>query len=338
MKLIYTTLLLSALSCSAADYINYIRETHFLSDDPLERPVIEMHNDISNADTTMGKLGVLNKTVYDLYVLETAILKEHHLDTKTVYTDAPAAALSITSDDIKTDRPRTRADKPFYVTYTLKNLTPESELDNPRFNSVILQSESSDGKTTTEKLTKNTDLAKKVAYWPLDLMSTAETTRVDPTAVSGEIKFTINENRSRNADEFASQSILVLPKHKGTLRGLEAGEKYRTMPTITLDLVNMYPGSTAVLYVYKNDNPSNVKYISGNGKLLALKNDGITPTDSTHTVNDAKVFFADEVDEEGEWTLVWELTGTPWEDETIAKIPFTMLKTLKVRASITGEN
>ena len=329
MKLIYTTLLLSTLACSATEYINYIRESHFITGEEGETPHYEYHTDISNVDGARGKLGVLNKTVYDLFVIDSSNLtKEYVLDSKTVYTNAPSAELSIISDGPRTDEPRTRADKPFYVTFTVKSLTPESEIANPRYNSVVLMSETSNQRLTLSTISDNIT-ANTVRYMPLPLMGGS-----DPTQTSGSIQFTINENAEVDADEFASQDIKILPKHVGSFSGIESGKRYFTLPNAVLELANMYPGSTAISYLYKDNNPTEIIYISGNdgGQVLSPKGD------QTHSVTGHQIRSLDSyVTEKGNWTLVTILTETPWEDEIIDQVSFTKVTNIKVRANISTQ-
>ncbi len=324
MKLILTAMLLSSLACSATEYINYIRESHFITGVEGETPHYEYHTDIENTNDSIGKLGVLNKTVYDLYVLDKYDLtKEYNLDSKTVYTHAPAAELSIISDGPETSEPFTRADKPFYVTYTVKNLTPQSVIDNPRFNSVVLMSETSTQRLTLSTISENLT-AHTVKYFPQPLMGGS-----DATLTAGSIDFTINENANIDADEFASQDIQIIPKHTSSFTGPVAGEEYYTIPNVTLQLTNMYPGSTAILYVYPNDDPTDIRMIPANGQVTNPS------ANDPHTTEDLSVTGLDAlVDEGGDWTLVWMLTETPWTNELLHEVSFHKLIKLKVRANI----
>jgi hypothetical protein len=322
MKIIYTTLLLSTIASSASEYVNYIRESHFITGKPGEIPHYEYHTDIQNVDGAKGKLGVLNKTVYDLFVIDQNDLsKEYPLDSKTVYTHAPTAELSIISDGPATSEPFTRADKPFYVTYTVQNLTPISDIADPRFNSVVLMSETSNKRLTLSTI--DDDLkAKTVRYMPMPLMGGS-----DATKVSGSINFTINENAEIDADEFASQDVKILPKHVGSLSGIDSSERYFKVPDATFNISNMYPGSTARIYVYPNNNPSDertIKNILANQELTDIKDSVIANLDEL-------------IDEKGVWTLVAQLTETPWEDEMIDQVSFTKVTNLKVRGNISTQ-
>ncbi|MEO1857881.1 MAG: hypothetical protein ABGY95_11040 [Rubritalea sp.] len=323
MKTIYITLLVSSIACSAGEYANYIRESHFITGKPGETPHYEYHTDIENVDGAKGKLGVLNKTVYDLFVVETGNLsKEYSLDSKTVYTHAPSAELSIISDGPATSEPFTRADKPFYVTYTVQNLTPESDIADPRFNSVVLMSETSTKRLTLSTIDDNVQ-AKTVKYMPMPLMGGS-----DSTKVSGSINFTINENAEIDADEFASQEVKILPKHVGSLTGIDSSERYFKIPDATFNITNMYPDSTVRFYVYPDDNPSNettIKNIPVSQELTNIKDSIITGLDEYIVTK-------------GEWTLVAQLTETPWEDEIIDQISFTKVTNLKVRGNINTQN
>ncbi|WP_018970399.1 hypothetical protein [Rubritalea marina] len=308
-----------------AEYVDYIIETHYDAND-LQDGISIPHN-LSDLASITSQRPVVHKVIYELIAINPSDNADSYiLDTKTIYAEAPQAEVTIVSDSSATGIPRTRADQPFYVTYTVNNL---KEVEDTRLNSAILVYQTDAGKIFDEDITTNT-LAKTKSYNPMSLFTsgTAE-------SLSGSVVFSIVENDQSNTynDEFASQEILILPKHSGSMTGINDGETYTTLPTVSFTIQNVYPQATVQLRVFKSSEPNNYKAIESSATFLNPKDELLSPGElSSVALNDGYI------DSDGEWTVQWVHTSTAWGEEVVDEVQFTYKSTLNIRARISTSN
>lgn len=328
MKKIISTIIITSTVSSAVEYTNSLLETHFPDpNDPNGFITTELHANIANEDESPGKKGVAYETVYELWATQSDdISVEYKLDTKTVFTGGPAAEITITSADPYTLIPRTRADQPYTVTYSVSDLLSETETDDKRFTSTILYHQ---GKKANDSIVAGSAreindnvTAESTQHQPLSLFSGSS------TEVHGVITFSMNENVAVDADEFASQSITVLPKHTGSLEGIDEEKIYHTVPSVTINMHNLYPRGDAYLVVFKTSNKGDIEEyrIVQNSQLQNLTQElkSFDPL-TISTLNSV-------IDEKGEWTLQLRV-NTPFGDELVDEKQINKTGNIKINVN-----
>ena len=328
-----------------SDYTNYISETHYIKGQPDEDAVIELHTDITNEGNSLGKKGVIHKTVYDLYVIQTSVTpsEEHHLDAKTIFKDAPTGSVTIIGDGMLngnnnpyTPR-RTRADKPVMTKYTIKNLSSVAELDDPIYNAVRIFNQCTDRFWTTYSGTKvfwtyNSDrINENVTDHEIEYSSATDLTiEKDPTRVSETVTFNVSENLWFQADEFDSQDLTIFPKHTSSISGVTDGATYTTLPEVNFSVSNIYPDSVATFYVHPKGEPSEMKLF----KSRQIEN----PFESNvHSGGLTIEDLAEHVTEPGDWTYGAILESAFGTEHLKPTGTFTFRTQISVRGSFTTQ-
>ncbi|WP_018971006.1 hypothetical protein [Rubritalea marina] len=319
------TLLCSLATPTLAEYTDMIYETHYT--DTGDQDGISLTHDVDDRFSVTSERPIQHKAVFELVSINIEDPSDSYiLDTKTVYASAPQAEIAIVSDSTATGIPRTRADKPFYVTYSVKNL---QAVEDTRLNSAILVYQTTGGKVFDENITQNTS-AKEKSYSPMSLFSgeTAE-------SLHGTVTFSLVENNGTESynDEFANQEVLILPKHSGSISGIEEGETYSSLPSVQFDVANVYPQATMQVRLFKSDNPSNYKAIECGATFINPKDELMTPESLGATsLNNGYL------DSGGEWTLQWVHTSTAWGEEVVDQVSFNYQTSINVRSRISTSN
>jgi hypothetical protein len=148
------TIIIAGLMSSvmwAAEYTDYIIETHY--DETGAQDGVSLKHELTNLSSLTSQRPVLHKVIYELIAInDDDVTDSYILDTKTIYAEAPQAEITIVSDSSATGIPRTRADQPFYVTYSVNNL---QAVEDSRLNSAILVYQTDAGRTFDEDITAN---------------------------------------------------------------------------------------------------------------------------------------------------------------------------------------
>ncbi|WP_018970402.1 hypothetical protein [Rubritalea marina] len=304
-------LLASVLPCAASvDYVDEIWETHYDSDGN-EKPGTLRKHSLEDKVSITGEIGVTDKAVYELRSYnDSDITDAYILDTKTIYGFAPQAEVTILSDSSATGIPRTRADKPFYVTHTVNNIQTDSE--NPHLNSAVLVYATDSGKVFDKVITDNV-IAERREYTPSDLFGSS-----DYYNLEGEVTFYVVQNTTSTdstysyADEFDSQVVKVLPKVQGTLTGFDPEVTYSKLPTLTMNVKNVYPQASLQLRVHPEGDPDNYKVMNCAATFENLTDDLYTPEANITVTLDDELITSD-----GKWKFKWVHTSTAWGEEEI---------------------
>ena len=262
------------------------------------------------------------------------------LDSKYVGTYVPIAQLSITTGDPYAPIRRTRADQPFSVTVEMSELlTDPNAPDASRMVNFLhhVQSYGSgDGVNVnranatllgTEVLTQN---GFKTYSFTINQVPGANRAKI-----RGEERFSVFSLEDYQAPEsqLASQFVQIWPVADGAISGIEDGQLVRfKMPTITIQLNDLYPGSTTYTQVYKGPPVLGKEGINVPGG--AWTNGLNVPQNKPLVIDD----FAGVFDEggDGQWTLE-VITSTPFGLDRLAYVSFNLNRTIRFNGSITSQ-
>jgi hypothetical protein len=214
---------------------------------------------------------------FDLRTMSSAGV-EYPLDSAYVGTyKIPKPTVRIVSLDTSSEVPRTRADMPFEVVYSLADIDPASTMDVSKKviavhtgrsyglggNGIGLDRTTPPAEFGLWGLPKVLDANTPATADPLKneevtltdvpkiyhSIKTIDPAFVDATKVRGEERFSIY---SVFGAELAGATIQVWPVATGTIEGIEDGQtiKFR-MPQLTLTLTDLYPKSTTYLQAYR---------------------------------------------------------------------------------------
>lgn len=130
--------------------------------------------------------------------------------------------------------------------------------------------------------------------------------------------------------QLASKYIQIWPVATGEIAGIEDGQLIRTkMPALTCNVTDVYPGGTIYTQVYQG---APVLGTQGDRPSAQWRNGENFPQNKTITLS------SDDLDSplraDGMWTLEL-LTETPFGIDRLAKVTFTLKRSIKVNAAVT---
>jgi len=355
-KLLKQWVLPISLMCGIANavtYENFIVETHFDENGDEIAPVVfhEYLEDSGNIESG-NTLEDGHRLLFELIAVRTDQIEtdqsiknqggftEYRLGEQVVWGDSPQAEITITSEDPYTVNPRTRADKPLFVTYTVKNLLPlTDEMTDIKMAKALHVFKHAGNtfkiETVNENMTKEL-----VEYMPLDLI----TNRGDAYTTYGRVNFSMLEYLDENTfsqSDYDSASIKVLRKFKGTLTGVEEGETYNKLPTMQCIVENTYPDSECKILVFRGRIGNEVTIgdpftaaIQPTATITAAKN----LSNRSLTQEFSRTLAEDIVTKDGDWTLAFVHSTDQWGDELIDIKRFKYKTTLEVRSNISTSN
>jgi hypothetical protein len=259
------------------------------------------------------------------------------LSTQYVSAYTPIAQVTLRSADPYSVIPRTRADQPFYVDYTISGLL-SGATDPDASKSVTfyryVQSYGTGGTGIGIDRTQATMLTQVTLTGNGSQTFTYAVTSIpgaDRTKIRGEERFSIFSiaDSQGPASQLASQFIQVWPVADGSITGITNNQNIRfSLPTLTLTINDIYPDSQIYAQAYKG---SPVLGTSGNvlpGSALVVSDS--LPQSRVLILNNYESAFTDD----GLWTIEL-LTKTPFGIDRLAYVTFTLNRNIKVNGSIT---
>lgn len=275
---------------------------------------------------------------FELWTVKASPLTSYLLDTKFVGAYIPAASINIRSEDPYTTIPRTRADRPFWVDITVGGMTDVESAPEAAKKVQLLRHVQSYGTTgiglnvdrsqasllTTSYLTTN----------GLQTLSYAVTSvpGTDRSKVRGEERFSTFSlpDTISPQSQLASKYIQIWPVATGDIGGIVDGQLIRTkMPSLTCNVTDVYPSGTIYTQVYQG---GAVLGTVGDRPSAQWRNSENYPQNKTLTLS------SDDLDSplraDGTWTLEL-LTETPFGIDRLAKVTFTLKRSIKVNAAVT---
>lgn len=341
MKAILTRFLPAALGLvslasaqTAATYTNFIRQVQLPSGVQYDATVAATGEQLSPLEINPGGAR------FELWTVKSSPLTNYLLDTKYVGTYVPISQVSIRSEDPYTTIPRTRADRPFYVDYSVSGLLTGAT-DPVASKSVTLlryvQSYGAGGNgigidrsqaTLYSQASLTTNGAQTLTYTVNAIPGT------DRSKVRGEERFSIFsvEDYQAPASQLASQYIQVWPVADGTIAGITNGQLVRfQLPNLTLTINDIYPDARVYAQAY-----TGTARLGVSGSILpgsALIINDTTPQSRVLTLNKYDSVFT----QDGQWTVEL-LTSTPFGIDRLAYVTFTLNRTIKVNGTVTTIN
>lgn len=274
---------------------------------------------------------------FELWTVRSTPAASYLLDTRFVSAYAPAAEISITSEDPYQLIPRTRADRPFTVNISLNGLlTGSADPAAAKAVSLLRHVQSYGVKGSGEGIdrTQATLLtqselsqngARRLTY------SLTSVPSADRTQARGEERFSVFSlpDGSVPASQLASRYIQIWPVATGSIGGITPGSKLRVrMPQLTFTLNDLYPSSHTFAQIYKGDPVLGTQGTLISGSSLVLNEpaavDRVLLLSGYDTV----------VTGDGRWTIEL-LTTTPFGTDRLAHVTFDVDRTIELRGTFT---
>lgn len=323
-----------ATSQTVATYTNFIRQIQLPSGVQFDVSVTPTGEQLSALEINPGGAN------FELWTVRSSPLTSFLLDTKYVGTYVPISTVVIRSEDPYTTIPRTRADRPFYVDYTVSGLL-SGATDPVASKSVTLlrhvQSYGAGGTGIGLDRTQATLLsqASLTANGAQTLTYAVNSIPgADRSKVRGEERFSIFSvaDYQAPASQLASQYIQVWPVADGTIAGITNGQLVRfQLPNLTLTINDIYPDARVYAQAYAGAAQLGVTGAILPGSALII-NDTV-PQSRVLTLNKYDSVFT----QDGQWTIEL-LTSTPFGIDRLAFITFTLNRTIKVNGTVTTIN
>ena len=346
MKNLFLSLLLVAAPAAHAQstsgsYTNFIRQYQLPSGVIYQLPVAANGQDQSPLPINPGGAR------FELWTVNSATAQSYNLESRYVASYVPMSTVTITSEDPYDVVPRTRADRPFFVTVTVDGLlltdptAPEAakKVNLLRHVQPFAAGGTSVGLDRTQATLLTQSYLEQNGTAPLTFAITS-IPGADRTKVRGEERFSVfslpdtrtdassGQTYNAPAAQLASQRIEIWPVANGTMAGIAANQLIRyKMPVTTAVGYDLYPGSTTYVQAYK-------------GAAQLGKVGVILGTAWVNTYNEAKnkdfnfsdydVYFPDD----GQWTMEL-LTKTPFGIDRLAHVTFNLDRTIQMNGSVT---
>ena len=269
-------ILLVALSINASAQINgyqsFIRQTQ-QPETPDATP-IEWDMPVEALGNAPSALALeIKGALFQLWTIEQATAKDHLLDQKLVGAYLPKADIKITTLDPYTLVSRTRVDQPFSVEIKVADLLTGTGLPaaatkvlleqhvQSYVNGVISIDPVAVAANTPIKSSYITQNGATVMNFPASSLQAS-----DPTKALGEEHFIVHAlpDGTVTQTQLASAHVQVWPVASGAIYGIAPGEQLQYLiPTLQLNLNDLYPRSDTYLMVYEGTQINGVE-----GKLV----------------------------------------------------------------------
>lgn len=325
-------LLTGGLAAQTTGFTNFIRQVQAPSG-------VQLDVSVGATGAQQSSLAVESGGArFELWTVKSSPLTNYLLDTKFVGAYIPVTSVDIRSEDPYTTIPRTRADRPFWVDLTVSGLTDVVSAPDAAKKIQLLRHVQSYGTTgiglnldrsqatllSTSYLTTNG--AQTLSYTLTSVPGT------DRSKLRGEERFSafsLPDTLSPQS-QLASKYIQIWPVATGEIAGITEGQLIRTkMPSLTCNVTDVYPSGTIYTQVYQG-NP--VLGTVGDRPSAQWRNSENYPQNKTITLS------SDDLDSplrgDGTWTLEL-LTETPFGIDRLAKVTFTLKRSIKVNAAVT---
>lgn len=336
LRLLPVGMVLSSMASAqtVATYTNFIRQIQLPSGVQYDVSVAPTGEQLSALEINPGGAN------FQLWTVKSSPLTNYLLDTKYVGTYVPIGTVAIRTEDPYTVIPRTRADRPFYVDYSVSGLLTGAT-DPVASKSVTLlrhvQSYGAGGTgigidrtqaTLFSQASLTTNGAQTLTYAVNSIPGT------DRSKVRGEERFSIFSvaDYQSPAAQLASQYVQVWPVADGSIAGITNGQLVRfQLPNLTLTINDIYPDARVYAQAYMG-----TAVLGTSGSILpgsALIINDTVPQSRVLTLNKYDSVFT----QDGVWTVEL-LTSTPFGIDRLAVITFTLNRTIKVNGTVTTIN
>ncbi len=268
-------LLLVALSINASAQLNgfqsFIRQTQ--QPETPDLIPIEWDMPVEAVGNDWSKLEIESKgALFQLWTIEQATTKEYLLDQKFVAAYLPKADIKISTLDPYLPVHRTRVDQPFTVTIQVADLLTGTGLPasstkvllEQHIQSYVAENVSLEPAVVAANTPISSSYITQNGSTVVSYMS--KLTAADPTKAMGEEHFIVHAlpDGPTIQTQIASAHVQVWPVASGKIYGIKPGEELRYLiPTLQLNLNDLYPRSDTYLMVYEGTQINGVQ-----GKLV----------------------------------------------------------------------
>lgn len=335
MKILSLLLTISSIHASAqtAGYLSFIRQTQQPSS--LQQKAIVWDMPVADAGSAASALALESSgSLFQLWTIDQAKAKDYLLDQKVVGAYLPKADIKITTLDPYRHATRTRVDQPFTVTIEVANLLTSSGLPDSSTKVLLEQHTQSyvNGVFSLEPAVVAANAPLYSSYISQNgstVMKFAASSlkATDPTKALGEEHFIVHalSDGTITQSQIASAHVQVWPVASGAILGIKPGEELRYLiPTLQLNLNDLYPRSDTYLMLYEGNSINGVE-----GKLVKA-----FPWDSENSVS--KILevteLTDKIGADGTYTIAL-MSETVYGMELLCKpIPFTVKRTIVINS------
>lgn len=239
------------------DYVNWVRQTQVDTG-------VEWDVTVSPSGQSLSPEGVgVDGSFFQLWSIHNVTATEYMLDEQYVSSYLPTAKISIQTGDPYASVRRTRVDQPFQITIEVSGLDDGSSGLAPEDIPEAAK------KVALEHITRNYDPdthellsenASTVVHETLidengntvNYYTITNLVGADLTQVEGEEVFTVTalEDFGTTASTLDSKRVQIWPIATGTVSGIDSAIRYTTIPTIYVDLHDLYPASQTYVRAY----------------------------------------------------------------------------------------
>lgn len=309
------------------EYTNFVRQKQLPTGISWDMPV-------SSKGSSLSPLAIdLGGSRFELWTVKSASPPVSYLlDTAFVGSFSPKGTVEIVTEDTLAPSPRTRADRPFEVRFTVADLLSDPTAPEGAKALKLLRHVQSYGtKGTGANLDRgqatllsqtlvNTNGERTLSYAITSIPG------ANRAKVRGEERFslyTVDTN-----EQVASKTVVVWPVADGSITGLNDGEVLRfKAPQLTITVNDIYPGGSFYTQVYKGQ-----PKLGTNGKIVP--GGGMNPNQTVPFDREFPLSNYDNVfDSDGVWTMEL-LTITPFGIDRLDHVTFTIDRTIEIRGTV----
>jgi hypothetical protein len=331
LTLIAIALVSATSALAGGTYTNFLRQVQIPTG-------VQWDASVAASGEQQSELSVdLGGARFELWTVLSEPLTSYLLDTRFVGAYAPAAEVSIISEDPYGGIPRTRADRPFQVEITVNGLLTGAT--DPEASKAVkalrhVQSYGPDG--VGGNLDRNQALLVSQAMLTQNGTQSLSFTLSsvpgdDRTKLRGEERFSVFSLATPDAPEsqIVSRYIQIWPVADGTISGISQDQRIRyKLPKLTLTLNDLYPSSHTYAQVYRGEPQLGTEGKVVPGSSLVI-NDSV-PINRVLLLDDFESIF----DGDGRWTLE-VLTATPFGIDRLDYLTFEIDRTLELEGTFT---
>ncbi len=266
MKLLCLFLALSSIQgfAQSSNYKNFVRQTQQGSG-----VVWDMQNVAATGTAPSVLLLESGGSLFQLWTINQTTGQDHLLDQKLVGAYLPKADVKITTLDLYAPRPRTRIDQPFTVEIEVSDLLSGTGIPTAA-SKVLLEQHARSyaaGQSSLDPTVVTAGTPLSSAFITQNgkttlRFTTSSLTATNPLKASGEEHFVVHAlaDGTITQSQIASASVQVWPIATGSITGITQGGEYRNViPTVQLDLKDLYPRSDTYLMLYEGTGSSGGK-------------------------------------------------------------------------------
>lgn len=297
-------------------------------------------------DVTVGQQGSQlsplainpNGARFELWAVRSAPLASFLLDTTYVNSYVPVATVQIQTEDPYNVIPRTRADRPYYVSITVSGLSSDPAAPEAAKAVKLLrhaQAYPANGDATNINRSQATLVSQgslnanglEVLYYEVNAVPGGNRAKV-----RGEERFSVFSLTDYQAPEsqLNSQYVQIWPVADGTISGLTSASVVKGIaPEVTISLNDLYPESVTYAQVYQGPAELDKEGTLVPGASIVVN--GAVPRNEQIVVRN----WDSVIDTDGTWTLEI-LTTTPFGTDRLGHVTFTVDRSIKINGAVTS--